>query len=1056
MEERVKWIDLSRFHAALRVIPHSPAREAELLCLEVHDTNAFSASVSAGRLDLTVNSNRTAGSAEGVQSWKKQMAELGFSLIPERLITTGSDRAPAFRFYSSRATLSLAELQRIVPGVTEADYIEMPLSQVTLETPVTPEMAVEWQRFTETVVAKECIGVWVPDVNPFAKPYTEARPISQVQLDHIQVDRTPRLHEGWVPYSLIAQLENAGYRENALLACYLDVDAAVAGGVPRAQLRRMDLPHAVPLWVEPSGRIVAVRDMWCMPEVMQAPAQDYFGADAVNGLAVTRARHARSLQGMARTSASQWREWSDEGHVLDRVELERSVRQVVDASVAFCERFPDVVKYPSVRLLPAWRKPVDQWERPDFSYFAVWVGHIVGEAAVEGLRADLVAVGERARHQRNHQARQTAREALLQTTQTIQAATVSSEIKPHEDAGQKIGGARKDFHRRGMHVEEIEALSEFERRSLVIKKNVWPTLDYAAMREAGVAPQAAVGIKYLKDSLALEPKRNSGALNPDGNDTERESPEAEYVAAISAVRDLMAQVKTERQFAQACQALYDLGRTDYRGIQTSCITGGSALQRQWGSDACWLLCDSSDGQIPGKIRRKINRCVREGAEWDFLIKPKRTLTQGEAEDRTERLARERALHRPHLEQVVRTGGEDWRQGRDVTESDLLEHFGFRGIEFGNWLPQDERQEVLNRSFDALCDLADVLELPPRTLSFNGELALAFGARGRGGRGAGSAHFERGRNVVNLTRLNGAGGVAHEWFHGLDAHLGGGMTFLSEIGRPRFQNDPMITLMRVVRSRACTPDELFQRASENALRGRSNAVGWSCQLSPKTRDQIKAAMEEGFEGARRLMYEQAYTRLQRRREPTNGRTSSRIVLEDDGMLAVHDVCGVASQITAQLRLVTDSRARKSKAAEQVKLNVTWMVENLSTEVIVAAARDLSVSLNEGYLGGANAVDTLYLQHAKALDSERSEPYWSTPCELFARAGEQFVYYALADKGVRSDYLVHGVEEDRYLGNPLGNPYPQAADRQRFRDAFTALIDDCRTRLMPPVEVCGNEP
>jgi hypothetical protein len=155
----------------------------------------------------------------------------------------------------------------------------------------------------------------------------------------------------------------------------------------------------------------------------------------------------------------------------------------------------------------------------------------------------------------------------------------------------------------------------------------------------------------------------------------------------------------------------------------------------------------------------------------------------------------------------------------------------------------------------------------------------------------------------------------------------------------------------------------------------------------------------------------------------------------------------SQITEELRAACETRATKSRAAEQVRLNVAWMAKHLSDEVTVAAARDLGLELGAKFRGGDRAVETLYLAHAKALDTKRSEPYWSIACELFARAGEQFVFYSLAEKGVYSDYLVHGVEEDRYLQHPLGNPYPQAADRLRVRQEFQSLMDDFRARMVP---------
>jgi hypothetical protein len=96
-------------------------------------------------------------------------------------------------------------------------------------------------------------------------------------------------------------------------------------------------------------------------------------------------------------------------------------------------------------------------------------------------------------------------------------------------------------------------------------------------------------------------------------------------------------------------------------------------------------------------------------------------------------------------------------------------FGFRGVEFGNWNNQEERQDVMNHAFDGLLDLAEVLNIPPKALSLNGELGLAFGARGQGLSGA-RAHYEPSYSVINLTKMAGAGALAHEWFHAFDHYL----------------------------------------------------------------------------------------------------------------------------------------------------------------------------------------------------------------------------------------------------------------------------------------------
>lgn len=121
-------------------------------------------------------------------------------------------------------------------------------------------------------------------------------------------------------------------------------------------------------------------------------------------------------------------------------------------------------------------------------------------------------------------------------------------------------------------------------------------------------------------------------------------------------------------------------------------------------------------------------------------------------------------------------GDDHRGGARVTPEIFGETFGFRGVQFGNYVEQSKRQDDLNRAYDSLMDLAGLLGVPPKALSLDGQLGLAFGARGRGGKGAPAAHFESGKVVINLTKESGAGSLAHEWFHAADnyfAKMGGG-------------------------------------------------------------------------------------------------------------------------------------------------------------------------------------------------------------------------------------------------------------------------------------------
>lgn len=116
-------------------------------------------------------------------------------------------------------------------------------------------------------------------------------------------------------------------------------------------------------------------------------------------------------------------------------------------------------------------------------------------------------------------------------------------------------------------------------------------------------------------------------------------------------------------------------------------------------------------------------------------------------------------------------GVDYRNGKDVSAQEFLDNFGFRGVEFGNWVKQGggsrERQSLLNDAYDAFMDLSSILNLPPKAMSLEGRLGIGMGSRGRG---KAAAHYEPDSLVINLTKTNGAGSLAHEWFHALDNYF----------------------------------------------------------------------------------------------------------------------------------------------------------------------------------------------------------------------------------------------------------------------------------------------
>lgn len=171
------------------------------------------------------------------------------------------------------------------------------------------------------------------------------------------------------------------------------------------------------------------------------------------------------------------------------------------------------------------------------------------------------------------------------------------------------------------------------------------------------------------------------------------------------------------------------------------------------------------------------------------VKEARRIIAEESEALADQLAKMREIPADRRSENAPRVGIDHRMGADITPEQFGEAFGFRGVEFGNWVEGKRRQQDLNNAYDALMDLAGILDIPAKAISLNGTLGLAFGARGTGGVSPAAAHYEPGKVVINLTKMQGAGSLAHEWFHAIDNYFGkavesrmgkpGGLTYVSD-------------------------------------------------------------------------------------------------------------------------------------------------------------------------------------------------------------------------------------------------------------------------------------
>lgn len=203
-------------------------------------------------------------------------------------------------------------------------------------------------------------------------------------------------------------------------------------------------------------------------------------------------------------------------------------------------------------------------------------------------------------------------------------------------------------------------------------------------------------------------------------------------------------------------------------------------------------------------------------------------------------------------------GKDRRNGKDVTDKQFQDAFGFRGVEFGNWVQQGanakERQGMLNQAFDAMHDLAEIVGIPPKAISLNGTLGLGFGSRGSG---SASAHFEPGNLVINLTKTRRAGTLAHEWFHALDNYFArsrnnGNQKTMAEVGNSQdeYRRQNFITYkperLYVHKTQRSTPTsraDLERLRAANPNSGYFKEENW--QADPRHPEGVRIEVESAF-------------------------------------------------------------------------------------------------------------------------------------------------------------------------------------------------------------------
>lgn len=431
---------------------------------------------------------------------------------------------------------------------------------------------------------------------------------------------------------------------------------------------------------------------------------------------------------------------------------------------------------------------------------------------------------------------------------------------------------------------------------------------------------------------------------------------------------------------------------------------------------------------------------------------------------------EEVLPRP---ETVERIGTDRRNGRNVEANDFKNAFGFRSIEFGNWQNQDERQDVMNHAFDGLHDLADTLNIPPRAIGLNGDLALAFGSRGHGLSGA-AAHYERNYGVINLTKMQGAGHLAHEWFHAADHYFGRQDTKASSEKEKNERGDLVFKAKSREDDYAShgfrrTGSQVRQevRDAYNALITTMFRKGEQFVEDAKKADefvaQARQRVAEQLAGIRDTQYG-ALTKKREYGKRNNDPASAEQLAEFDAIAnrilegelfadrwVASDMANKSQRYAMSGRSTNDALEKISAIYKAVRGRSGFgtgdqrgILDDLRASMQFYSARLKMLADAQAGTEKTKQVPTSFAMEAKSMDQGRKEAYWATNHEMAARAFAAYVEDKLKAEGKKSDFITYHTKGAVPTIWGWKKPYPEGTEREAINQAFDKFVGVLQTK------------
>lgn len=620
----------------------------------------------------------------------------------------------------------------------------------------------------------------------------------------------------------------------------------------------------------------------------------------------------------------------------------------------------------------------------------------------------------------------------------------TSALKVSRDFGEHIGGARKElWSAGGINLEDLLDMNDAEKAKFVKKDNIWKKPGYEQMVEAGVPKVVAYAIKEVRNAIPAKPYVSYF----EQDDPEKVKYRMEcYVKFVTMIRDTMSGVSSEEEFMEKQQVVYNQivdperstrysisSKTEYTGLfqtkllraircnhQTFCNyihymeMEQFAVKKEDKVPAGWKIEKYSPD---GFYSRSRVGCIRDTyiVSKGYSVIEKNIPTYEEALCKCQEYAKQLRAKKPRkasatpkqLKRVERTGLPDVRNGRDIVGEDFLKDFGIRGGEFGNWMSEKDAQASLNMAYEAFCDFADVLGIPLSSVSFCGRLAIAFGARGQG---SAVAHYDPLREVINITKMKGAGSLGHEMFHALDDIVAKKLG-LKKMMTESFEKEKIPESVRNVISAM-----QYRKATKEEIEAeKAKKIGNTEKLLQKCIDSVFPA--DGLTDA------QVKKRAELVRNIFADKEEHLISIDGTATAAIEALSSYKKEVTGR---VINKESRKD-------LFWTWYRYE---RAVTASYNDMQM-LSE------------YHKESKKMDDCTAKDkfgYWSSTVEMFARAGACYLTDMLKANGAKSDYLSGHSESCVGMDKNLNPVYamPRGEERKAINAAIHDMIEDLKAK------------